>query len=127
MSQKNGLLAWYPLQTVSEEKGLPIGNLTSQFFANYYLSALDHFVLEKINPKGYVRYMDDFLLFCDSKEILLKMFCQIEDYCNKELLLTLKPFVLGKCKGVWVGVKKTHGNIATVFPDSNQSDNKKRR
>ncbi len=40
-------------------RGLPIGNLTSQFFANYYLNPLDHFVKEKLKCQGYIRYVDD--------------------------------------------------------------------
>jgi hypothetical protein len=47
----------------SHADGLPIGNLTSQFFANVYLNPLDHFVKHELRVKGYVRYMDDFLLF----------------------------------------------------------------
>jgi RNA-directed DNA polymerase len=45
------------------KRGLPIGNLTSQFFANVYLNPLDHFIKHDLRVKGYVRYMDDFLLF----------------------------------------------------------------
>ncbi len=48
--------------------GLPIGNLTSQFFANIYLDGFDHFVKQKLGVKGYVRYVDDFLLFGESRE-----------------------------------------------------------
>ena len=44
-------------------RGLPIGNLTSQFFANLYLDGLDHFCKEVLGAKGYVRYVDDFVLF----------------------------------------------------------------
>ena len=84
--------------TTASRKGLPIGNLTSQFFANYYLSLLDHYVLEQLKPCGYVRYMDDFLLFDDSKEKLKIFLTQIESFCRKELLLELKPPVLGNCK-----------------------------
>ena len=51
-------------------KGLPIGNLTSQFFANVYLDGFDHFVREKLRPSGYVRYCDDFALFADDKALL---------------------------------------------------------
>jgi hypothetical protein len=47
--------------------GLPIGNLTSQFFANVYLDALDQFVKHELRIKGYVRYVDDFLLFSESR------------------------------------------------------------
>ena len=84
--------------TTASGKGLPIGNLTSQFFANYYLSLLDHYVLEQLKPCGYVRYMDDFLLFDDSKEKLKIFLTQIENFCKNELILELKPPVLGNCK-----------------------------
>ena len=47
--------------------GLPIGNLTSQFFGNYYLNPLDHFIKETLRCKAYLRYVDDFVLFSDSK------------------------------------------------------------
>jgi RNA-directed DNA polymerase len=52
---------------VARRKGLPIGNLTSQFFANIYLDAFDHFVKQELRVKGYVRYVDDFLLFARSR------------------------------------------------------------
>ena len=51
-------------------RGLPIGNLTSQFFANVLLDVVDHFVKEELCVPGYVRYADDLLLFGDSKEQL---------------------------------------------------------
>lgn len=58
---------WEPggdLFAVRERKrGLPIGNLTSQFFANIYLNPLDHFVKHDLRVRGYVRYVDDFVLF----------------------------------------------------------------
>jgi retron-type reverse transcriptase len=52
-------------------RGLPIGNLTSQFLANVYLDPLDHFVKETLRAKGYVRYCDDFVLFGDAPGQLL--------------------------------------------------------
>lgn len=52
-------------------RGLPIGNLTSQFFANIYLNELDHFVKEKICCKNYIRYVDDFVILMDRKSELL--------------------------------------------------------
>lgn len=52
---------------LARRRGIPIGSLTSQFFANLYLDRLDHFVKENLRVKGYVRYMDDFLLFGESK------------------------------------------------------------
>ena len=51
-------------------RGLPIGNLTSQFWANVYLNPFDHFVKRRLRCPGYVRYVDDFLLFADDKSTL---------------------------------------------------------
>ncbi len=51
-------------------RGLPIGNLTSQFFANVYFDSFDHFVCQALRPGGYVRYSDDFALFADDKRFL---------------------------------------------------------
>jgi RNA-directed DNA polymerase len=51
-------------------RGLPIGNLTSQFWANCYLNALDQFVKRELKCRAYLRYVDDFLLFSDSKKEL---------------------------------------------------------
>ena len=51
-------------------RGLPIGNLTSQFFANVYLDGLDHFCKEALRARGYLRYVDDFALFHDERERL---------------------------------------------------------
>ena len=48
-------------------RGLPIGNLTSQFWANVYLNSFDHFVKRELGCKAYLRYVDDFLLFSESK------------------------------------------------------------
>lgn len=48
-------------------KGLPMGNLTSQFFANVYLNAFDHFVNEQLKCSAYIRYVDDFVLFANNK------------------------------------------------------------
>ena len=58
------------LTPVSRRRGLPIGNLTSQFFANVYLNPLDHFVKESLGCGAYVRYVDDFALFSNSKRQL---------------------------------------------------------
>jgi RNA-directed DNA polymerase len=51
-------------------RGLPIGNLTSQFWANCYLSPFDHFVRRELRCPGYLRYVDDFLLFANDKGTL---------------------------------------------------------
>ena len=51
----------------------PIGNLTSQYFANYYLSFADRFIQQELKIKLYVRYMDDMVLWSNDKEHLLKV------------------------------------------------------
>ena len=71
-------------------KGLPIGNLTSQHFANHYLTPLDHFIKETLRAPGYVRYMDDFLLFSDSKSFLRDAHERIRDFVERDLKLGLK-------------------------------------
>lgn len=86
----------YTKQT-GAKKGLPIGNLTSQYFANLYLSGLDHYILENLKPKGYLRYMDDMLIFAQSTKQLKKIFVQIKTYTNTKLSLELKPPVFGRC------------------------------
>jgi len=60
------------LFALNRPRGLPIGNLTSQFWANCYLNPFDHFVKRELRCPGYVRYVDDFLLFADSKTSLLE-------------------------------------------------------
>jgi len=77
------------LYTVSS-KGLPIGNLTSQFFANVYLDILDNFLKRELKVKSYVRYVDDFVLFSSSKEQLLKQKKLIEQFLEKKLSLQLR-------------------------------------
>jgi len=70
--------------------GLPIGNLTSQFFANVYLDGFDHFVKQELRVRRYVRYMDDFVLFSADKEPLKAYRKAIGAYLGEELGLRLK-------------------------------------
>ena len=58
------------LFAVQRPRGLPIGNLTSQFWANCYLNPFDHFVKRELRCHGYVRYVDDLLFFSDDKQTL---------------------------------------------------------
>ncbi len=74
-------------------KGIPIGNLTSQHFANLYLSELDHFVKEGRQIKGYVRYMDDFISFANSKEELHQLLFEIDHFVKTILKMELKQKV----------------------------------
>ncbi len=68
-------------------RGLPIGNLTSQFFANVYLDALDHFAKEVLRTKGYVRYVDDFALFHDDPGVLADWRERIEKFLAQRRLM----------------------------------------
>ncbi len=63
-------------------RAIPIGNLTSQFFANVYLNGFDHFVKERLNCRAYIRYVDDFVVFDDSKERLHSVRRSIADYLS---------------------------------------------
>ncbi|MBT4837066.1 MAG: hypothetical protein HON94_06940 [Methylococcales bacterium] len=70
-------------------KGLPIGNLTSQFWANVYLDPLDHYVKEVLQIKGYVRYMDDFVIFSQTGRVLNGLLDAIENFLEGQLKLRL--------------------------------------
>lgn len=81
----------HPLPTAPEPgRGLPIGNLTSQYFANLYLGELDHFVKERLGVKGYLRYMDDFLLFGPDKLHLRQLQATVQAFVAEKLCLELK-------------------------------------
>jgi retron-type reverse transcriptase len=58
------------LLAAARQRGLPIGNLTSQFWANVYLNPLDHFIKRELGCRAYIRYVDDFLLFASDKQTL---------------------------------------------------------
>jgi retron-type reverse transcriptase len=70
----------------ARRRGLPIGNLTSQFFANVYLDGLDHFAKEVLRARGYLRYVDDFALFHDDPEVLEDWRRRIADYLARRRL-----------------------------------------
>jgi hypothetical protein len=77
-------------------RGLPIGNLTSQYFANHYLAGLDHYIKEELGCRAYVRYMDDMICWSDSKAELKNYLRTIQDYMETELKLELKPVQLNR-------------------------------
>ena len=80
----------HPLPGGKSGKGLPIGNLTSQYFANLYLGQLDHFVKERLRIPGYVRYMDDFAVFADSKARLQATLGEIRSFLAETLRIELR-------------------------------------
>ncbi|MBI5794127.1 group II intron reverse transcriptase domain-containing protein [Candidatus Uhrbacteria bacterium] len=75
----------------SHRPGLPLGNLTSQLFANVYLEPLDHFVQENVRAFAYLRYCDDFILIHTSREDLRQQVAPIEDFLQGRLRLELHP------------------------------------
>ena len=78
----------------NSDKGLPIGNLTSQYFANHYLALADHHIKEKLQVSAYVRYMDDMVIWSNDKNMLLKIGNEFQSFIESELSLSLKPFCL---------------------------------
>ena len=84
------LLASYEVKV---GKGVPIGNLTSQYFANHYLSTADHYAKETLKVKGFVRYMDDVLFFDDDRELLKHKVSLYSNYVVNELKLEIHPVV----------------------------------
>ena len=72
-------------------KGMPLGNLTSQFFANVYLNELDYFVKHELKTKYYIRYVDDFVILHKNREQLNKWKEEIERFLAEKLNLELHP------------------------------------
>jgi hypothetical protein len=97
---------------VQAGRGLPIGSLTSQHFANFYLSFLDRFLKETVRVPGYVRYMDDSVVWGESPRWLMDVRERTAEYLVRELDVTLKEnaFINRTSLGMdFLGVR--------VFPD----------
>lgn len=75
------------IELLKRAKGLPIGNLTSQFLANLYLDAFDHYVKEQLRIKAYLRYVDDFIVLGDDKIELNAIKKQIQDKLDDDFLM----------------------------------------
>lgn len=91
-----------------KNKGLPIGNLTSQLFGNVYLNDFDHFIKHQTGCKYYGRYVDDFVIVYSDKEYLKSIIPILREYLQIHLLLELHPkkiYLQHFSKGVdWLGV-----------------------
>lgn len=79
------------LFNIPSSKGLPIGNLTSQFFANVYLNELDQFVKRVLKLKHYIRYVDDFVIISSNLEEIKRSREKINCFLQKKLQLSLHP------------------------------------
>ena len=78
------------LTSLNRTRGIPIGNLTSQFFANIYLNGFDHFVKENLKCRYYIRYVDDFVVLDKDKARLHEVKAEMEVYLA-QLRLKLHP------------------------------------
>jgi retron-type reverse transcriptase len=96
----------------ARRRGLPIGNLTSQFFANVYLNRVDHFVKETLRCKFYLRYVDDSVVLENDKKYLWEVKREIESY--------LEPFRL-RLHGHKCQIRRTDQGVTflgfRVFPE----------
>lgn len=84
------LRPWCPWNKVPSG-GMPLGNLTSQFFANVYLDELDYFVKHELKAKYYIRYVDDFVLLHRDRKVLEKWKSEIDAFLKEKLELELHP------------------------------------
>lgn len=73
------------------KRGIPIGNLTSQIFANIYMNKFDRFIKQKLKVKYYARYTDDFVIISNDRNYLLDLLPKISDFLGNELMLKLHP------------------------------------
>jgi retron-type reverse transcriptase len=76
--------------------GLPIGNLTSQYFANYYMAQLDQYAKEILKIKKYVRYMDDIVFWNASKQQLLEHYECVKTFLHDNLKQVFKPTIVNR-------------------------------
>ena len=78
------------IDSTEENKGVPIGNYLSQYSGNFYFSSFDHWIKEEKHVKHYHRYMDDIVIFGETKEELHCLKKEIDEYFKNELHLTVK-------------------------------------
>lgn len=104
-------------------KGLPIGNMTSQILAIFYLNDVDHYIKEVLKFKYYIRYMDDILIVDTDKEKLKKSFKLIEGEINKlNLELNSKSNLYKMSNGIsFLGYKFIIKNNKTIIKYNNQT------
>lgn len=85
-------LLYYIIGSYGEDgRGLPVGNLLSQLFANLVLNELDDYVKNELQVKYYIRYMDDFVIIHNDREYLKDILKKIEEFLGEQLKLTLNP------------------------------------
>ena len=117
----DGLFPGDDLLALCRPRGLPIGNLTSQFWSNVYLDPLDKFVMRDLGITAYLRYVDDFALFDDDRGRLLAACERIVDFLARRLRLRVhdgSAQVQACAQGIpWLGF--------VVFPDHRRVKSRK--
>ena len=88
---KNKIESERETRILYNNEGMPLGNLTSQFFANVYLDKFDKFIKHELKAKYYIRYVDDFVILHKSKEQLKEWKKEIEVFLKEKLALELHP------------------------------------
>lgn len=84
--------------TLFDRRGIPIGNLTSQLFANVYMNEFDQYIKHRLKVKNYVRYTDDFVIVSGDQDYLKGLIAPINDFLKSELDLNLHPNKVKICK-----------------------------
>jgi len=86
-------LLWQVIDSfeTSSDKGLPLGNLTSQLLVNVYMNELDQYMKHNLKAKYYIRYADDFAILSDDKRYLKKMLVRVDLFLRETLKLNLHP------------------------------------
>ncbi|OGZ53585.1 MAG: hypothetical protein A3B25_00585 [Candidatus Ryanbacteria bacterium RIFCSPLOWO2_01_FULL_48_26] len=92
-----------PNSILFEQRGLPIGNLTSQLFANIYMNEFDQFVKHDLKVKNYARYTDDFVVVAEDQNSLETLLARFREFLERKLALKLHPKK--------VGIHKFHNGI----------------
>ncbi len=121
------------LRNHSDKVGMPLGNMTSQFFANCYLNELDQYVKNELKARFYIRYVDDFVILHNDKNILEDYKGKIDIFLKERLQLELHPNkskILLLTNGIsFLGFRNypyhrllRKANIRTMKKRSNQED-----
>lgn len=98
---KDNDLLWLLDNIIDSANGLPLGNLTSQHLANFYLAGFDRFIKQDLRVKHYFRYCDDGIILGNSKEELWNWFYKIKSYFGDVLKLELSNY---QVRPIWMGI-----------------------
>lgn len=113
----------------TDNKGLGIGSLSSQIFAVYYLSSLDHYIKEQLHFKEYIRFMDDGIIFCENKERLKEAKILIDKFIKSiKLELNNKTEIYNSISGFeFVGYRFFKRNNRLIIRIKNQTKKRMKR